>query len=135
MANRVSVFFQARDTLGKILKPTITNHLPTVKHKKRKLGSNRNGFFRKIRCPKGSPENSRNGSSIVNYILAILTASISLGKYLWKCQKGPQTISSGLQSHPCVKPSPSVTALAQALSLASQACLSLSSFSNRILTG
>lgn len=55
VANRVSVLVQARAALGKILKPTITNHLPTVKHmEKRKLGAKWKWLFLKwSQLPKG----------------------------------------------------------------------------------
>lgn len=55
MAKRVSVFFQARAALGEISKPTITNHLPTVKHmEKRKLGAKWKWIFLKwSQMPKG----------------------------------------------------------------------------------
>lgn len=53
VANRVSVVFQARAALGKISKPTITNHLPTVKHtEKRKLGAKWKWIFFFHGCPR-----------------------------------------------------------------------------------
>lgn len=55
VTNRVSVLFRARAALGKILKPTITNHLPTAKHmEKRKLGAKWKWLFLKwSQLPKG----------------------------------------------------------------------------------